>query len=261
MSETALITGATGGIGLELAKVFAENHYNLVLIARNDGKLAELRRIFEEKYGVAVTAIPKDLTEETAAEEIFGELCRQSVTVDILVNNAGLGDFGSYCETDWDKQLSMIQLNIVAMLHLTRLLVNPMIKRSQGKILNVASIAAFQPGPLMSVYYASKAFVLSFSEALSKELENAGVTVTALCPGPTETGFERAASLEGSRLFRTLKPADAREVAWFGYRALMKGKTVAVYGFFNRLLALGARIAPRRLLYAIVYQIQGKVEA
>jgi len=221
-------------------------------------KLARVKNYLETKYQITAEIIEKDLTQPDAPEEIYRIIAKQNKHIDILVNNAGLGDYGEFVHRDWNKQQYMIHLNIIAVTHLTKLFLKPMLERGYGRILNVSSIAAFQPGPLMSVYYATKTFVLSFSEALSRELKGSGVTVTALCPGPTRTGFEAAASLENSRLFKNLKVASAEEVAAFGYRALMQGKPVAIYGTINKLLIFCLRLTPRSLVREIVYILQSK---
>lgn len=258
MHKTVLITGASGGIGYELAEIFAREGYDLVLVARSADKLAAAKNDLEARYPISVEVLIKDLSLKNAPEEIYQALADSSEHIDILVNNAGVGDFGAFAQSDLDRQDNMIQINIMALMHLTRLFLAPMLEKGAGKILNVASTAAFQPGPMMSVYYATKAFVLSFSEALAKELEGSGVTVTTLCPGPTETGFVAAASLENSKLFQNMKVATAEEVAACGYKALMKGKPVAVQGFLNNMQVFGIRFAPRSLVREIVYKVQGK---
>lgn len=260
MNKNVLITGASGGIGYELAKIFAEEGCNLVLVARSEDKLMKIKKQLERQYEILIELIIKDLSVKDAAEDIYNILLRNNVDVDILVNNAGFGDFGDFAHADWDKQYSMIQVNIAALIHMTRLFLKPMVERGYGKILNLSSTAAFQPGPFMSIYYASKAFVLSFSESLSKELDGSGVTVTALCPGPTQTGFVDAASLENSKLFKTIKVSNVEDVAIFGYKALMNGKTVAIHGFTNKLLAFGVRLIPRSLVREIMYGLQKKVK-
>lgn len=260
MNKNVLITGASGGIGYELAKIFAEEGYNLVLVARSEDKLMKIKKQLERQYGILIELIIKDLSVKDAAEDIYNILLRNNVDVDILINNSGFGDFGDFAHADWDKQYSMIQVNIAALIHMTRLFLEPMVERGYGKILNLSSTAAFQPGPFMSIYYASKAFVLSFSESLSKELDGSGVTVTALCPGPTQTGFVDAASLENSKLFKTIKVSNVEDVAIFGYKALMNGKTVAIHGFTNKLLAFGVRLIPRSLVREVMYGIQKKVK-
>lgn len=261
MRKTVLITGASGGIGHQLAEIFARDGFDLVLVARNEEKLAETKNKLETKYRISVEVIAKDLAVKDAPEEIFAALANSGKHIDILVNNAGAGDFGEFADADWNKQYDMIQLNVVALIQMTKLFLKPMLEQRYGKILNVASTAAFQPGPLMSVYYATKAAVLSFSEALASELKGSGVTVTTLCPGPTETGFVAAASMENSKLFQNLKVAGAEEVAACGYRALMKGKPVAVQGFFNKLLVFSLRFAPRSLAREMAYRVQAKISS
>lgn len=247
MKKTALITGTSSGIGLELARIFASKGDNLVLVARSKDKLEELKIELEKQYDITVYNITKDLSEITSAKLIFDEVRDQKIRIDYLVNNAGFGDFGIFAECNWDKQLEMIQLNVIALTYLTRLFLPEMIKHKYGKILNVASTAAFQPGPTMSVYFASKAFVLSFSEAIANELKNTGVTVTILCPGATATGFKAAAALEDSNLFKGNQIATSKDVAEFGYKKMMKGKIVVIHGLINNILAQSIRFSPRNL--------------
>jgi short-subunit dehydrogenase len=244
MKQTALITGASGGIGLELAKLFAKDGRDLVLAARSGDKLTQIANELS-KQGIRVQVLAKDLSDYNTAKEIFDYCNNNSIQIDYLVNNAGFGDFGMFYESNWEKQEQMINLNITALTHLCRLFLPEMVKRKFGRIMNVASTAAFQPGPTMSVYYASKAYVLHFSEAIANELEKTGVTVTALCPGATESGFQAAAAMEKSRLVKGRKLPTSEEVAAFGYRAMMKGKTVAVPGLGNKLLGIGYRFFPR----------------
>ena len=261
MKRTVLITGASKGIGRALAELFAKEGYNLILVARSKQLLDEIKIKLEAQYDTNVEVVIKDLSQDNAAECIYREISLKNINVDILVNNAGFGDFGEFHNSNWDKQRMMVQVNVLSLMNMTRLFIKPMIERGYGKILNVASIAAFQPGgPLMAVYYATKAFVLSFSEALSKELEGTGVTVTALCPGPTKTDFEQAASMTDSRLFNTLKVAAAEEVAIHAYKGLLKGKPVVVHGFINKLLVFGIRFVPRNIVRRVVYIIQNKKE-
>jgi len=193
---TALITGATSGIGLELASLAAQDRHDLVLVARQRERLESVGRGLAEEYGVRVSVLPKDLSDPSTPPQIGRDLAARGIAVDVLVNNAGFGVYGLFAETEIDRELEMIQVNVVALTHLTKLILAGMLARRLGRILNVASTAAFQPGPLMAVYYATKAYVLSFSEALANETAGTGVTVTTLCPGPTPTGFaERAGSL------------------------------------------------------------------
>lgn len=220
MKKTVLITGASGGIGLELAKVFAWEHAPLILVARNLEVLNKLAVELRNEFSIEVHVIAKDLAHPHAAKEIAEYLHTHNLKVDVLVNNAGLGQYGLFAETDAKEEADMMQVNMIALTQLTKLILPGMIERKSGKILNVASTAAFQAGPLMAVYYASKAYVLSFSEALANELEGSGVTVTVLCPGPTESGFQKRARMEGVKLFDAVV-MDARTVAEVAYRGLM----------------------------------------
>ncbi|MDE6442233.1 MAG: SDR family oxidoreductase, partial [Clostridia bacterium] len=195
MNNTALVTGASGGLGLEFAKLLAKDGNDLLLVARNGHRLEEIKDELEKAHGVKVYFLACDLTQDDSANKVYDYAKENSLQIDVLINNAGFGDFGNYLDSVWEKQRDMINLNVLALMRLTYLFVPEMKERGKGKILNVASIASFQPGPLMSVYYASKAFVLSFSEALAVELKKTGVTVTALCPGPVRTCFEKAANL------------------------------------------------------------------
>jgi short-subunit dehydrogenase len=257
MSRCALITGASTGIGYEFAKLFARDGSGLVVVARNGQRLAEVKAELEQQFHVPVTVVPKDLALAQAPDELFAELQRERIEVDVLVNNAGFGTHGPFAEADPASQLQMMQVNMAALTHLTRLFLPGMIARTSGRILNVASTAAFQPGPLMAVYYASKAYVLSFSEALANELRGTGVTVTALCPGPTRTNFQNRAGV-GDTLLARSGVADAASVARTGYRGLMAGKTVVIPGTRNRILAFTVRWLPRSLVIRAVRNIQEK---
>ena len=251
MNKTALITGASSGLGKEFAKIHASKGDNLVLVARSKDKLESLKFDLEKQFSVSVYVIVKDLSDQYAPKAVYEQLKIQKIKVDYLINNAGFGDFGLFAETNWEKQLEMINLNITCLTYLTRLFLPDMIQNKFGKILNVASTAAFQPGPTMSVYFATKAFVLSFSEAIANELKGTGVTVTALCPGATETGFKAAASLEESGLFKGNQIATSKEVAEFGYSKMMEGKTVVIHGIVNNLMAQSVRFAPRSIVTSI----------
>jgi short-subunit dehydrogenase len=244
---TALVTGGSGGIGLELAKVLARNGFDLVLVARKRDTLEAAAGQLEGKFEVRVHVFAADLRRREAPQEIFDFLQNENIPIEVLVNNAGFGLGGEFSETAVERELEMIQVNIVALTHLTKLFLAPMIKRKSGRVLNVASTAAFQPGPLMAVYYATKAYVLSFSEALAEELRNSDVTVTALCPGPTDTDFADTAEMGSSRLFNTFGIADAADVAKYGYDAMMSGKRLAIPGIKNKILAQANRLAPRSL--------------
>ena len=251
----ALVTGASGGIGHELAQILARHGHDLILVARSADKLAALAERLELDHGIEVRAIAKDLARPEAAAEIHEALAAEGLAVDILVNNAGLGLLGKFAEIGIEGDVEMLRLNVEAPTMLTRLLLPSMLDRGSGRILNLASTAGFQPGPLMAVYYATKAYVLSFSEALANEVAGTGVTVTALCPGPTETGFSSRAGSEQSRLFKG-PTMDARTVAGIGYAALMAGKPVVIPGLRNRILAFSVRLAPRRVVTQIARRMQ-----
>jgi short-subunit dehydrogenase len=258
-NNTALITGASGGIGYEFAKLLANDCSTIVLVARSADKLQELKKELVSISRASVIVIAKDLSQPEAAEEIYQELKKENIAVDILINNAGIGSSGNFADTDWQKESAMITLNVATLTHLTKLFVKGMVERKNGKIVNVASTAAFQPGPLMAVYYASKAYVLSFSEAIADELKGTGVQVTTLCPGPTATGFAKGANIERSRLFKLLPPAKPAEVARYGYEAMKKGKTLAVHGMINKIIALSVRFSPRSVILAIVRRLNDNV--
>lgn len=247
---TALITGASGGIGYELAKLFARDHYNLVLVARSGENLARVAAEFQP-LGVSVKTVPVDLASPPAAKFLFDQLQRDGVSIDVLVNNAGFGAFGDFAQMKEEEILGQINLNITALTELTRLFLPPMIARRTGRIMNVASTAGFQPGPLMAVYYATKAYVISFSEAIANEVQKTGVTVTCFCPGATHTGFATRAGNDQSRLFKRLGAMSAEKVALDGYRAVMEGRTLAISGMQNWLVAQSTRFAPRKLITAI----------
>jgi short-subunit dehydrogenase len=255
---TALITGASNGIGLELAKIHASKGGNLVLVARNKTKLDELKSELEKQYKVSVYTIGKDLSLINAAQEVFDETQKAGIQIDYLINNAGFGDFGMFVDADWKKEEQMINLNITTLTQFTKLYLKEMVKRKSGKIMNVASTAAFQPGPVMAVYFATKAYVLNFSEAVDNEVRDKGVTITTLCPGPTESGFQAAATMEESNLVKGRKLPSSKEVAEYGYAAMLKGKTVAIHGFLNYILANSVRFTPRALVVKLTRKIQDK---
>ena len=260
MKNTALITGASNGIGLELAKVHASKGGDLDLVARNKTKLDELKAELESQFKVSVYTIGKDLSANNSAQEVYDETTKQNIQIDYLINNAGFGDFGMFAETEWNKELQMINLNITTLTQFTKLYLQDMVKRKSGKIMNVASTAAFQSGPTMAVYYATKAYVLSFSEAVDNEVSGKGVTVTTLCPGPTESGFQAAAAMEESNLVKGKKLPTAKEVAEYGYSSMMKGKTVAIHGMMNWIMANSVRFTPRALVVKLTRKIQDKAK-
>jgi short-subunit dehydrogenase len=253
---TTLLTGASGGIGYELAKLFARDHHNLVLVARSADKLAQVANELQV-YGVTIKTIAVDLATPLAPRFLFDQL--QDTPIDILINNAGFGAHGEFARMSEQEILGQIHLNITALTELTRLFLPAMVQRRSGRIMNVASTAAFQPGPLMAVYYATKAYVLSFSEAIANELRGSGVAVTCFCPGATHTGFARRAGTENSRLFKQVGAMSAEKVAHDGYRALMAGRTVAISGAHNRVVAQSVRFAPRKMVTALSRWVVEKV--
>ncbi|HEU4326586.1 MAG TPA: SDR family oxidoreductase [Roseiflexaceae bacterium] len=254
--QTALITGASGGIGEELARIFAARGFNLALVARTESKLRALGSELAHQHGVSAAVFAADLADPAAPPQLAERLAVAGVTVDVLVNNAGFATYGNFAELDIDGELRLLQVNIVALSHLTRLLLPGMIQRGRGRILNVASTAAFMPGPLMADYYASKAFVLSFSEALNNELSGTGVSVTVLCPGPTSTGFQARAQMEQSKLVSGRAIMDAATVARAGFEGLMRERPVVIPGLMNRIQTFLPRLLPRAFVPAIVRQAQ-----
>ena len=255
-----LITGASKGIGLELTYLFAKNNNNLILVARSKDLLEKIKEEIINKYNVEVEVFACDLTKDTATNDIYNFTKSNNLEVDVLVNNAGFGDYGYFVETSMDKNKDMIQLNITTLTSLCHIYLKDMISNKKGKIMNVASIASFLPGPLMTTYYATKSYVLSFTEALSKELKGTGVSVTALCPGTTRTNFFDVANAneKNSNLLKNMKPADPKKVALYGYKKLMKNKVIALYGASNKLLVFLIRLVPRSLVRSIAFKIQSK---
>ena len=256
--KTALITGASTGIGLEIARVMAREGHNLILVARSEDKLRELQTEIENTYKVQVNYLVKDLSEPNASLEVFNAIEQRQTQIDFLINNAGFGDFGDFSGADWNKLNSMIQLNISTLTHLTKLFLPQMMARKNGRVLNVASVAAFQPGPYMAVYFATKAYVLSFSEALSGELYGSGVTVTALCPGPTESKFMEVSNMNDSKFIKGKKLPSSLSVAEYGYKEMMKGNAVAIHGTVNYLLANLNRFVPRNWVVGIARNLMKK---
>jgi uncharacterized protein len=249
--ETVLITGASSGIGRELAKCFAADGSRLALVARSGGLLESLADELRKLHKIDVRTFPVDLARPEAPAQVLSLLQTAGFKVDVLVNNAGFGAQGPVAEIALEQQLQMIQVNVTTLTHLTRLLLPGMIQRKRGGVLNVASTAAFQAGPYMAVYYATKAYVLSLSEALAEELRGTGVSVTALCPGPTKTNFATAAHMKPSALMK-MSGMSAEEVARIGHRAFRRGTTVAITDLRNQLLAFSVRLVPRRVVRRIV---------
>ena len=245
-APTVLITGASSGIGFELAKLFAADGYRLFITARKSEKFDRAASELRPLAQAGVESIADDLADPAAPPRIAAELKNRGVVPDVLVNNAGFGAHGPFVESDESSQLQMLQVNVVALTHLTRLLLPGMVARRSGRILNVSSTASFQPGPYMAVYYASKAYVTSFSQALGYELRRSNITVTALCPGPTITDFQKRAGVENSPLFQQ-NTMTASEVAKLGYAAMQRGHAIAITGTKNKLLAIAGKFAPRSL--------------
>jgi short-subunit dehydrogenase len=244
--QTVLVTGASSGIGMELAKVFAQQGNAIVLLARSTQQLEQLAMELQTKFNVRAEVIAADLSQANAPVQVLEELKQRSLTVDVLVISAGFGLIGAYGKLDIQKQIDMIQVNVTALAHLTRLLLPGMIQRNVGGVLNVASIAAYQAGPNMAVYYATKAFVLSFTEALHEEVCGTNLHVSCLCPGPTHTGFVAASNVESIRFFK-FGAQSASEVANFGYAAYQKNQAIAIPGLRNKLFAAAAKLSPRMM--------------
>jgi short-subunit dehydrogenase len=251
MTKVALVTGASAGLGTELARLFAADGHELVLVARRLGKLEDLATQLERPGASRVHVLAEDLASAGAPERVVAELARRQLDVEFLVNNAGFGMTGAFADLDPQRQLDMVYVNVTAVVGLTRLLLPAMIANKSGRILNIGSTAGFQPGPYMAVYYASKAFANSFTEALCVELRGTGVTATLCCPGATETEFARIAGNDKSRLFQ-MGAMKAPEVASIAYRAMMRGKPVAIPGFRNRVGLQALRIAPRAAVRRVV---------
>lgn len=253
---TVLITGASSGIGRELAYIFAANGHGVVLAARSLGVLEEIAADISSRYNVAAVAVQADLSRHDGSSALYNEVVGRGIHIDILVNNAGFGTGGPFSVTPLEKHLDLLQVNIAALTELTWHFLPAMLERGSGRVLNVASTAAFQPGPFLAVYYASKAYVLSFSEAIAEELRGSGITVTALCPGPTHTRFSAVAELNRSRLFNTPLTMRAEDVAQLGYNAVMKGKRVAIPGLVNRVVAFSTRLIPRVVATRVAGRLQ-----
>jgi uncharacterized protein len=244
--ETVLITGASSGIGLELAKCFAADGCRLVLLARNTEALETLAKELRQAHKIETFVLTADLSLPETPARIFKELQGRGITVDVLVNNAGFGALGAFAELPLQWQLEMLQVNITALTELTGLLLPGMIQRRRGGILNVSSVAGFEPGPGMAIYHATKAYVLSFTEALAEELAGTNVVVTALCPGPTTTNFGNVANSQRERRLKKIPKMSAEKVAQHGHHAFRRGRILAVPGLRNHLLILLVRILPRR---------------
>lgn len=249
--KTALVTGASGGIGKAIAEQFAKNGVNLIITARRLNVLESLSEEWSSRYQISVDVHQSDLSVPGAAEELADTILSSSAGIDYLVNNAGYGSFGLFTESELEKELSMMTINMAALTVLTKKFL-PSILERKGKIMNLGSTASFQPGPYMAVYYATKAYVLSFSEALASELEGTDVTVTTLCPGPTRSGFQDKASMNDSGLVKGRKIPTAEEVGIAGYKAMMAGKRVYIHGAMNTVTAQATRFLPRKFVTSVV---------
>jgi len=256
--QTALITGASGVIGKAIAEQFARDGVDLVITARSLNTLQSLSAEWSKKYGVQVTVHASDLAQPGAAQALADTLISQGILIDYLVNNAGYGVYGLFQDSRLEDELAMMTVNMTSLTVLTKRFLPQILKR-KGKIMNVASTAGFQPGPYMAVYYATKAYVLSFTEALASELTGTGVTVTALCPGPTRSGFQDKAAMNDSALVKGKRLATADEVGRAGYRAMIAGKRVFVPGLMNKLLVQTLRFTPRNMVVAIVKKMSAPV--
>jgi short-subunit dehydrogenase len=252
----ALITGASTGIGREFAYLCAHAGYDVVLTARSEAPLIELASDVRQRTGRKAFPISIDLASPAGPRQLHEQVAGLDVPVEVLINNAGFGLLGRFWELDEDEQMQMVQLNMGALTHLTRLFLPGFIARRRGYILNVASTAAFQPGPLMSVYYASKAYVVSFSEALHNEARDYGVKVTCLCPGPTKTEFDKRSGASGTKLFKDGNAMSALSVAQIGWDALQAGKPLVVAGGLNALMAFLTRFAPRQFTASMARRMQ-----
>ena len=257
-NKTALITGASKGIGKEFARIHALKGDSLVLIARNEELLISFKNELKEQYKyIHIEIIVKDLTQPNSAQEVYNELKERNIQVNYLINNAGMGEFGFFVDTKWDRLQQMIDLNVKSLTHFCHLFLTDMIQRKEGKILNVSSMAAFQAGPMMAVYFATKSYVLHLSEALNNEAKQSNVSVTAFCPGPTDTYFMEDSQMNKSNLVKNKKLPSAYDVALSGYDAMIRSKPVRIYGFMNKLVVFSVRLVPRKWAVALIRNIQG----
>ena len=257
----AIVTGASSGIGRDFAELFAHDGHDLIVVARRRDALEALARELADRYGIGCDPFPADLGRRLERERLAARMRSVDDRIVALVNNAGFGTHGYFHETELERELDMIELNVAALTHLTKLVLPGMLARRVGRIINVSSVAAFQPGPLMAVYYASKAYVQSFSEALAEEVEGTGVTVTAVCPGPTITEFQTSAGIHPQAPSSGAAPMTSREVAEAAYRAASLGKRVVVTGFKNKMIVFANRILSRRRMTGLVRRVQERRRA
>jgi short-subunit dehydrogenase len=256
MNKIALVTGASSGIGREIARIHAKSGGDLIIVARSESKLNDLKEELEKQYQVKVMVIVQDLAEMNSAEIVYNKVKAANIEVDYLINNAGFGGRGKFVERDWEQDLSMINVNIIALTALTRLFLADFVKRNSGKILNVSSTASLMPGPLQAVYFASKAYVTSFSNAISEELSDTKITVTALLPGATDTGFAKRSDMDKTALFN--KTFTAKQVATKGYNAMLKGKLNILAGLSisQRILMNVIDIFPKKIVMKYIKHAQ-----
>ncbi|WP_179008516.1 SDR family NAD(P)-dependent oxidoreductase [Winogradskyella forsetii] len=255
-NQTALVTGAASGLGLELALLLAKDGYNLILIDVDSEKLEHTKDFILDTYATKITLLLKDLSVANVANDIYEAI--SDISIDVVINNAGFGLFGTFCDTDWERESQMLHLHVLTATHLIKLLLPDMVERGSGKILNLSSLAAFQPGPMMALYYASKSYLLSFSQAISNELRGTGVTVTALCPGPTKTAFQSVVSQDTVENRIAFNMACPKRVAAYGYKAMQNGRVVAIPGTLNKFLSILPRMLTRNRATKIIRRIQDK---
>lgn len=255
-SRLAVVTGASGGLGLELARLLAADGYAVMLVARSAQKLQQVAEELSQQFSVDAIPVVADLTLPGAAQAVAAAAASDGRPLDVLINNAGVGTYGPFVEQPLDRILALLQLNMIALTELSHRLLPLMLTKQRGYVMNVSSTAAFQPGPLMAVYYASKAYVLHLSEAIGEELRSQGIVVSAFCPGPTATGFEASAQMEGSKLFAAHRVMSAEHAAKIGYRGMWDGKAVVIPGFTNRFFAWATRLPPRSWLPKVARWMQ-----
>jgi len=254
MKKFSIVTGGASGLGYEFVKLLLKDNYNVIIIDNNKLELETVKLNIEKKYLNKITLINKDLSKHNASLDIYNKL--RNKNIEVLINNAGFGLFGKFANTNWEVEKNMIMLHVMCTTELTKLFLKNMIKRKKGKILNMSSLAAFQPGPLMSIYYSTKTYILHFSEAIANELKNTGVSITVLCPGQTRTSFQKKVSSKKKKI--NFNFSSAKEVAKYGYKALKKGETIAVPGIINKIIANIHRFIPRSLATSLMRKIQEK---
>ena len=256
-NKTALITGASKGLGKEFARIHAANGGNLVLVARSEDQLLSLKKELETDYEtIKVELIVKDLTTTNSANDVYNEIKEKNIQIDYLINNAGFGEYGLFDNTNWDRFEKMIDLNIKSLTHLCHLFLPEMIDRREGKIMNISSTAAFQSGPMIAVYFASKSYVLHLSEALHNEVKDRGVSVTAFCPGPTDTYFMEDSKMKETKMVKHMKLPTPHVVAMSGYKAMIHNKPVKIHGFLNNVMVFSIRLVPRKWVAAVLKKMQ-----